>query len=144
MVLETTLPQPPQEVKTSYEIPGEARYVDIWFIPSMQSGVNSQELGILARIAETPCLLEPFRKQPTDKEIRSCLFKLYHLEAEIQRDANRDEDIISDSELPRLWIIATSCSDELLNDCGVQRDETWPAGIYFPAKILLTLIYRYR
>jgi hypothetical protein len=61
-------------------------------------------------------LLEPFRKQPTDKEIRSCLFKLYHLEAEIQRDANRDEDIISDSELPRLWIITTSCSDELLND----------------------------
>jgi hypothetical protein len=124
------------EVRINYEIPGEPRFVDIWFIPSNQTTASSIELGILARIAENPCLLEPFRKQPTAIEIHSCIFKLYHLEAELIRDAKRDEDTISNSELPQLWIISTSCTDELLNDLPATRDEAWPDGIYFIGKIL--------
>ena len=65
---------------------------------------------------------------------------IYHLEAEIQRDAKRDEDKISDLELPRLWIITTSCSDNVLNEIPVYRDEAWPDGIYFSGKILLARI----
>ncbi len=128
------------EVEISKEIPGEARLVDIWFIPSNQPNADSSDLGILARIAENPCLLEPFRKQPTPLEIHSCLAKLYHLEAEIIRDAKRDEDTISDSELPRLWIITTSCTDKLLNDFPATQEEGWPEGIYFVGKILQTRI----
>ncbi len=128
------------EVRINYEIPGEPKFVDIWFIPSNLPTGDLSELGILARIAQNPCLLEPFRKQPTETEIRSCLYKLYHLEAEIQRDAKRDEDKISDSQLPRLWIITTSCSDNVLNEIPVHRDEAWPDGIYFSGKILLARI----
>jgi hypothetical protein len=132
------------EVRINYEIPGEAKFVDIWFTPSTSSGTTletvEQDLGILSRIAETPCLLEPYRKQPTDKEIRSCLYKLYHLEAEIQRQVKRDEDKISDNELPRLWIITTSCSDRVLRDLNATEDEAWAKGIYFLGKILLTRI----
>jgi hypothetical protein len=108
--------------------------------PSNQPNADSSNLGILARIAENPCLLEPFRKQPTVLEIHSCLLKLYHLEAEIIRDAKRDEDTISDSELPRLWIITTSCTDKLLNDFPATQEEGWPEGIYFAGKILQTRI----
>lgn len=128
------------EVRINFEIPGEPKFVDIWFIPSNRPNDDLSDLGILASIAQNPCLIEPFRKQPTDTEIRSCLYKLYHLEAEIQRDTRRDEDIISSEELPRLWILATSCSDEVLNDIPVHRDEAWPEGIYFSGKILLARI----
>ncbi|BAZ15202.1 hypothetical protein NIES4071_70740 [Calothrix sp. NIES-4071] len=129
------------EVKISEEIPGESRFVDIWFIPSLQAPTDSQfDLGILARIAETPCLLEPFRNQPTKLEIRSCLAKLFHLEAEIRRETRRDEDTLSEDELPRLWIIATSCSDELLSKLPAYRDSSWPNGIYFAGEVLLTRI----
>jgi hypothetical protein len=128
------------EVRINFEIPGEPKFVDIWFIPSNRPTGDLSELGILASMAQNPCLIEPFRKQPTDKEIRSCLYKLYHLEAEIQRDAKRDEDVISEEELPRLWILATSCSDEILNDIPLHRDEAWPDGIYFSGKILLARI----
>jgi hypothetical protein len=128
------------EVRINFEIPGEPKFVDIWFIPSNQTTADLSELGILASIAQHPCLLEPFRKQPTDREIRSCLYKLYHLEAEIQRDARRDEDVISEEELPRLWILATSCSDKVLNDMSLHRDEAWPLGIYFSGKIFLARI----
>jgi hypothetical protein len=39
-----------------------------------------------------------------------------------------------------LWILATSCSDEVLNDIPLHRDEAWPEGIYFSGKILLARI----
>jgi hypothetical protein len=128
------------EVRVNEEIPGEPRYVDIWFTPSNQPQTDSNDLGILAQIAEYPCLLEPFRKQPTEIEIHSCVFKLYHLEAQIIRDAKQDEDKISSEILPRLWIITTSCTDKLLNDLGATTQEGWPDGVYFLAKILKTQI----
>ncbi len=126
------------EVRINYEIPGEPRFVDIWFTPSTPPIASPQELGILARIAATPCLLEPFRNQPTEKEIRSCWFKLFHLEADLQRQAKREEESISSEQLPRLWIIATSCSHRLLNKLIASEDETWLPGIYFPSQVLLT------
>ena len=52
------------EVRINYEIPGEPKFVDIWFIPSNLPTDGLSELGILARIAQNPCLIEPFRKQP--------------------------------------------------------------------------------
>ncbi|WP_407884263.1 hypothetical protein, partial [Scytonema sp. NUACC26] len=126
------------EVRINYEIPGEPRFVDIWFTPSTDVTTAAQALGILARIAATPCLLEPFRKQPTEREIRSCMGKLIHLEAELHRQANRDEQTIPTDELPRLWIIATACSEKLLNKLMATEDETWLPGIYFPSKVFLT------
>ncbi|MBW4478580.1 MAG: hypothetical protein KME54_17395 [Tolypothrix brevis GSE-NOS-MK-07-07A] len=128
------------QVRINYEIPGEAKFVDIWFIPSPSKTTVPEDLGLLSRIAQTPCLLEPYRKQPTNREIRSCLYKLYHLEAETQREAKREEEKISDQQLPQLWIITTSCSERLLEDLNVTQDETWGEGIYFLGKILLTRI----
>lgn len=125
------------EVRINYEIPGKPKFVDIWFTPSKPTA-SPQELGIIARIATTPCLLEPFRNQPTEREIRSCLSKLFHLEADLQRQAKRDEESIPESELPRLWIIATSFSVIALDKLIASVDEAWLPGIYFPSKVLLT------
>ncbi len=64
--------------------------------------------------------------------------KLIYLEADLHRQAKRDEESIPESELPRLWIIATSCSNKLLNKLIASVDETWLPGIYFPSQVLLT------
>ncbi|MEO1560800.1 MAG: hypothetical protein AAFS12_14660 [Cyanobacteria bacterium J06632_19] len=126
------------EVRINYEIPGEPKFVDIWFTPSTVPKTNLEDLGILAKIAATPCLLEPFRNQPTEREIRSCLGKLFHLEDDLQRQAKRNQESMEDSQLPRLWIIATSCSNQLLDKFIASEDESWLEGIYFPSKLLLT------
>lgn len=52
------------EVKLNYEIPGEPRFIDVLFAPSSQSSIP-ESLGLLRRVASNPCLIEPFRKQPT-------------------------------------------------------------------------------
>ncbi|RKZ75260.1 MAG: hypothetical protein DRQ57_08145 [Gammaproteobacteria bacterium] len=90
------------------------RNVDIYFMP--KKTVNRQELGLLAQMTSKACLLEPFRNQPSKLEIRQCLLKLFSVHEEA---------------LPRLWIITTSASDNLLNFFEARLKPTWGKGVYF-------------
>jgi hypothetical protein len=83
------------EVKTNFEDPVEPKFIDIWFSPSNQPSVNTEELGILASIAALPCLIEPFRNQPKPPEVRSCLYKLFHVQSDFERKAKREEETVS-------------------------------------------------
>ncbi len=128
------------EVKPTLEVPGEPRFVDIWFAPFQQPTVNPQTLGLLGRIATTACLLEPFRNQPSFTEVRNCLLKLFLLQADFQRKAKREGDTIPEAELPQLWILAPSASDHLVNTFRALVGETWLEGIYFFAEGLKTAV----
>ncbi|NJR57526.1 MAG: hypothetical protein HC769_00890 [Cyanobacteria bacterium CRU_2_1] len=68
-------------VQRNLEVPGEPKYIDLWFTPASPS--TSVDLGLLQRIARTPCLLEPFHNPPTRKEIRVCLLKLLWIQADV-------------------------------------------------------------
>jgi hypothetical protein len=118
-------------VETSLEIPGEPRLVDLYFAPSPQPQIDPQTLGLLGRIAETPCLFEPFRNPPKPSEVRDCLLKLFWVHAEFQRQANRDDRRLSETELPQLWILASSASESLLSGFATSLNEDWLPGIYF-------------
>jgi hypothetical protein len=128
------------EVIPNMEVPGESRFVDICFAPSQQPIANPDTLGLLGRIAKTPCLLEPFRNQPKITGIRNCLLKLFLVQADWQRKARRDAENIPESELPWLWILAPSASDTIIDGFTATLDETWMEGVYFLAKHLKTAI----
>jgi Domain of unknown function (DUF4351) len=118
-------------VEISLEVTGESQFVDVFFEPSSTLLIAPQGLGLLGRIARTPCLLEPFRNQPSAFEIRSCLQKLYQVHGNYVRKAKREKKSIAEGELPQLWILASSASDALLNGFGVSSDEGWGSGVYF-------------
>lgn len=42
------------KVERSLEVPGESRFVDIWFVPSSQPATNPVDLGLLGKMAATP------------------------------------------------------------------------------------------
>lgn len=128
------------EVQTNFEVPGEPKFIDIWFSPTNQPNVNSQDIGILAEIATLPCLIEPFRNQPKPSEVRSCLSKLFHVIADFERRAKREEETVKEDELPRLWIITPSASDDLLSNACAFQSEDWLTGIYFLPKVLRTAV----
>jgi hypothetical protein len=117
-------------VKTSLEVPGEAQFVDVFFEPTSPPAI-AQDLGLLGRMTQTPALLEPFRNQPTSSEIRSCLLKLYQVHGNVQRKAKREHESIQDTDLPYLWILASSASETLLNGFGGVLTEDWGSGVYF-------------
>jgi Domain of unknown function (DUF4351) len=127
-------------VQRQYEVPGEAKFVDVWFIPAPQTEIPTAEMGILGRMAGGMCLLEPYRSPPTRNEIRSTLMKLIWVQEDEQRKAKLVGDPLSEDELPKLWILATSASKPLLQDCEVKLKSTWVPGVYFMAEILKTAI----
>ena len=120
------------QVIPNREVPGEAKFIDLWFVPFPQPKTEADSLGLLGRFAATPCLLEPFRNSPTPEQVCSCLHKLFHVRANAQRQAKREKHTLADAEQPRLWILAPSASDRLQNGFHLREDrQNWGPGIYF-------------
>jgi hypothetical protein len=138
-VLEELL-TPYGSVETSQEVPGETRLVDVRFIPTPQPRADLRQLGLLGRMAASSCLIEPFRNPPSRSEVRNCLLKLFLVQAEVQRQARREEERILESALPYLWILAPSASDNFLQDCASHLKEGWLSGVYFLGEVFRSAI----
>ncbi len=66
-------------VETSKDVAGEVREIDVYFVPSAQSHIDKDILGLLGRFADKPALFEPFRNPVTISEVRSCTIKLFNI-----------------------------------------------------------------
>ncbi len=125
-------------VELNREIAGESRYIDVWFSPIAPP---DRSLGLLAQIAITPCLIEPYRNAPSFSEVRSCLLKLFLVHANQQRQARREAASFSEAELPHLWILSPTASEMSLNSFGAIRSLDWLPGIYaLPAALRTSIV----
>jgi hypothetical protein len=127
-------------VQRQYEVPGEAKFVDVWFVPNMGERQQSSELGVLGQIVQGMCLFEPYRNAPTRAEVRTSLLKLLWIQDDEQRKAKQVTAALTEAELPKLWILAANVSEPLLNDAGGLLKSEWLPGIYFMADLLKTAI----
>jgi len=105
-------------VEVSREVSDEVRQIDLYFAPAPTPPAEPPSLGLLSKLVSSPCLIEPFRNQPSKTEIRTCMLKLFSLQSDLQRQARRENRSLSETELPHLWILATSASATLLDSIG--------------------------
>ncbi|MGL5195383.1 MAG: hypothetical protein ACRC8Y_17515 [Chroococcales cyanobacterium] len=121
------------QVQTSRDVPSEVRQIDVYFVPAATPSTAPETLGVLGQMAATTGLFEVFRNAPTPVEIRNCKLKLYSLQGDLLRQARREKNSLSESDLPRLWVLSPSCSERLVNGFGAQLDQSgnWIPGIYF-------------
>ncbi len=128
-------------VETSKDITAEVRQIDVFLLRSSPPKGNPSLLGLLGRLAATSAVFEPFRNPVTRREIRSCLGKLFDIQAQLERQANRENTRLNEAELPRLWILSPTASVELLQSFKATTDEeNWMSGIYFLGEALKTAI----
>lgn len=127
-------------VQRQYEVPGEAKFVDVWFVPDQEAKFPVAELGILGRMVGGMCLLEPYRNAPTRTEVRTAVMKLIWVQEDERRKANLDDDALGEDGLPRLWILATTASKLLLQEAEAKVNSDWLPGIYFAPEIFKTAI----
>ncbi|MEB3295710.1 MAG: hypothetical protein VKJ24_21380 [Synechococcales bacterium] len=127
-------------VQRQYEVPGEAKYVDIWFVPDSTVQQSLSDLGLLGRMVDGMCLIEPYRNAPSRTEVRTSLMKLLWIQEDEQRKATQLKQPLSESELPRLWILAATVSQPLVKDLGGQVNAGWYPGVYFLHEIFKTAI----
>ncbi len=121
-------------VERQYEVPGESKYVDIWFIPNRDRKELIDDLGLLGEMAKTPCLIEPYHNPPSRDEIRTCILKLLWITEEQRRDTDDDAP---ESEAPTLWVLASHISKPLLKDFHAHKKSP---GIYTLGPGLRTIL----
>jgi hypothetical protein len=120
-------------VQRQYEVPGEAKFIDMWFVPSLD---GAGALGLLGRMAAGPSLLEPYRNVPSRRDIRVGTMKLIWVQEDERRKAQVDE--LPEDVLPMLWVLAAKTSKPLLEDANVLVKPGWPQGVYFSGEVYKT------
>jgi hypothetical protein len=98
------------------------------------------ELGLLGRLAQTPCLLEPYRNPVTIEGIIACLSKLFTVREQLQREAHRNQQPLLAENIPRLWILTPTASQRIITAFSALNNPDWGEGIYFLPPALTTAI----
>jgi hypothetical protein len=121
-----------------YEVPGEAKFVDLWFVPQLAAERPGQDLGLLGQMIQKPCLFEPYRNVPSRTDVRVAVMKLVWVQEDERRKARKAE--LSEEEQPCLWILAATASQPLLQDANAVTKPGWLPGVYFTADLFKTAI----
>lgn len=128
-------------IKKSEKVKSEIQEIDVWFEPFSPQPQKNLPLGLLGKMATTPCLFEPFRNPPSEVEIRSCFLKLYAVHGDVLRKSKRENRTIPEAELPILWILTPTFSPRMIAESGaIEREENWCKGVYFLPNIMKTAI----
>jgi hypothetical protein len=129
---------PFSKTEIDISVTSEAREIDLLFTP--QAGCDPSSLGLLGRIAQTPCIIEPYRNPTDDEDIRICLMRLAIQEGELRRKANREKVRLAKEAIPFVWVVAPTMSQEFLGRFGASGRDDWPKGVYFLAEGLRTIL----
>jgi hypothetical protein len=116
------------EVRTQVEISAETQAIDAWVQPAPGAAESLHALGLLGRLAERTCLVEPFHDPPSPTEIRDCLLKQLAYDARERRTA-RAEDRDAEPLVP-LWILSAGEPRTALVALEFRPLAGWPAGVY--------------
>jgi hypothetical protein len=126
------------DVKTSLDVTAKTQEIDVYFRPT--SPEMPPELGLLGKLAQTPCLLEPYRNPVTIEGILACLSKLFTVREQLQREAHRNQQPLLAENIPRLWILTPTASQRIITAFSALNHPDWGEGIYFLPPALTTAI----
>jgi hypothetical protein len=130
------------EVRTQVEIHGEVQAADVLFVPRPGSEAARVRLGLLGRMAETACLLEPFHATPGGDAALDCLTKQLTLRRNLVREARRGDR--EPPAMPRLWILSSGRPESVLSGLGCSPLAGWPTGVWQAPLLLSTRVVALR
>jgi hypothetical protein len=125
-ILVTAL-KPLGRVESEREVAPSPLSVDVYFEAS--GAPPPAELGLLGRLAETSCLIEPFSSAPSPEDVRGCLQKLFAIDQELRRAG---DPVVA---LPRLWIVSAGVPRTVLREAALRPAEGFPPGVWRSAEM---------
>jgi hypothetical protein len=124
-------------MRTQEEIAGEVQAADVWFQPMPDKSAARARLGLLGRMAETSCLIEPFHDTPGPEAVLDCVNKQLTMRRKLAREARKDQ---REAEVPRLWLISSGRPGSALSGLRCEPLEGWPPGIWHGPPLLATYV----
>ena len=119
-------------VEVEREVSSEVQTLDLIFSPTEDSPYNRSALGLLGRMIEHPCALEPFRNGVPEWEICNCRHKRFNLSCELHRLAKQKPNNQKSTPFnPFLWILTPTFSKALQREFKTELRSEWGPGIYF-------------
>jgi len=109
----------------------ETQYADLRYEPDPARHAERARLGLLGRLAATPCLIEVYSQTPRPEDFRACLTKHLAHWQDCARQARSDNHARDPDQPPEktvapfLWIIAAGTPKTALTQL---RFEAWPGG----------------
>ncbi len=113
-------------VERQYEVPGESKYVDVWFKPNLPITESIEDLGLLKEMAKSPAVIEAYSNPPNRDEMDACLLKRLWIKEDERRQ--RGDSPYPEDEQPMLWILASHLSKPLRKAFSMRK--TRPSGVY--------------
>lgn len=118
-------------VETDAEVSPDAQRIDIWFMPdSTRAGRVLAPLGLLGRIGQTACTLEPFHRTPTGDLVADCLARHRFFCRELRERKPRPP-------LPTQWVLCAGRPSAALRGLSLRRARR-SKGIYDAAPLWRT------
>jgi hypothetical protein len=118
-------------VRPNFALKGETRTADLWFEHKAVSPNDRQQLGLLGELLTKDALIEVFRNPATAFEMRACQGKLSNLEAALLRQAKRQNQRLTEADVPDLWLLVPTASRRIRS--GFSLVSTATPGVYrFP------------
>jgi hypothetical protein len=106
----------------------ETQTADLWFELNPKLRSQRHRLGLLGELLTRDSLIEVFRNPATPTEIRTCQSKFSRLEHELIRKTKRRSKLISEDDLPYIWLMMPTASAEIRQ--GFHAMATAHPGIY--------------
>ncbi len=117
------------ETTTSEEVLADSQQIDIWHQPA-EGAHDRARLGILGRMTEAACLLEPYHEPPDDDDLRECIRKqlsFHHARVLKTRGAADGRAVVP---LATCWIVSSGRPVSVIPAFGFTPAAGWPDGIY--------------
>ncbi|RUS97010.1 hypothetical protein DSM106972_085600 [Dulcicalothrix desertica PCC 7102] len=127
-------------IKAPSRVAAEVKMIDILFTPRVLQNPELAPLGLLGKFAEFPAIIEPFRNPVQEDDISDCIIRVLEVQKALQREAKRNKTVLSETAIPKQWILTPTISDDILSKCKADPDANWMSGVYLTADILRTAI----
>lgn len=122
----------PCVVRVEEPVVADARSIDALVEPVPSRRAELAERGLLGRLGERVCTIEPFHDPPSPEEVDACLLKvlaLHQRQLAAWRALDRSVRGLAPAR-PRLWIVSAGSPDAVLSSWALGPMEGWPLGCY--------------
>jgi len=111
--------------------PLDEQFIDVYCEPLPDAPPPEQVpyLGLLRRMTERRCMLEPFSSSPGADVIDAELRKQLNLHHRLRKDL-KDEKLGK----PLLWVLSPGRPEDAMAECELRPAADWPAGFYTGAR----------